>query len=260
MFFLLLFVMGGTTCLVEGLFFLFFTKELQASNMLCGLSVAITVSFEVPIFHHSAWLLKRFNNHQLMTASCLAYIFRVIWYTSTSNPWMVLVVEPLHGITFACKALAAVHYAAELAPPGLQTSAQGLSNTVQCMGVITGSVLGGYLMDTRGSVFLYRSAALLSGVTLCLYLAVTLQYSGADSLFSKKIASEGEGESEPVSSAGGGGGRGRGGDQREREKGGKHEDLKGAKGRSRERETRPSLKGGGGEDEEEGRGGKGREP
>ena len=175
------------------------------------------------ICHHSDWLLKRFNNHQLMTASCLAYIFRVIWYTSTTNPWMVLVVEPLHGITFACKALAAVHYAAELAPPGLQTSAQGLSNTVQCMGVITGSVLGGYLMDTRGSVFLYRAAALLSAVTLCLYLAVTLQYSGADSLFSKKIASEGE--SETVSSADGGDGGGRG---TERDRGGKYERLKGA--------------------------------
>ena len=45
------------------------------------------------------------NNHQLMTIACLAYVFRVVWYTSFQNPWLVLVVEPLHGVTFACKAL-----------------------------------------------------------------------------------------------------------------------------------------------------------
>ena len=32
------------------------------------------------------------------------------------------------------------------------------------MGVITGSLLGGYIMDTRGSVFLYRAASLLTTV------------------------------------------------------------------------------------------------
>ena len=63
------------------------------------------MSFEIPIFHYSDRLLKVLNNHQLMTIACLAYISRVIWYTSFQNPWLVLVVEPLHGVTFACKAL-----------------------------------------------------------------------------------------------------------------------------------------------------------
>lgn len=34
---------GAATSLVEGLVFLFFTKDLGASNFLCGLSVAVTV-------------------------------------------------------------------------------------------------------------------------------------------------------------------------------------------------------------------------
>jgi len=182
-FFLMLFVMGACTSLVEGLVFLFFTKDLGASNLLCGLSVAVTVSFEIPIFHYSDRLLKVLNNHQLMTIACLAYIFRVVWYTSFANPWMVLVVEPLHGVTFACKALAAVHYAAELAPPGLETSAQGLGNTILQLGVITGSIVGGSIMDSHGSIFLYRAAAALVAATLLVYLAVTLSYTGASSLY-----------------------------------------------------------------------------
>ena len=37
-------------------------------------------------------------------------------------------------------------------------------------------------MDTHGSIFLYRAAALLSFLTLALYLAVTLAYNGTGSL------------------------------------------------------------------------------
>ena len=48
-FFVMLFVLGGATTLVESMVFLFFTKDLGASNLLCGLSVAITVSDPVSI-------------------------------------------------------------------------------------------------------------------------------------------------------------------------------------------------------------------
>mmetsp|Transcript_70949 Transcript_70949/g.115191 ORF Transcript_70949/g.115191 Transcript_70949/m.115191 type:complete len:107 (+) Transcript_70949:14-334(+) len=54
------------------------------------------------------------------------------------------------------------------------------------MSHVAGSMLGGYIMDTRGSIFLYRAAAALSFVTLCVYLAVTLNYNGSASLFEKK--------------------------------------------------------------------------
>ena len=37
-------------------------------------------------------------------------------------------------------------------------------------------------MDTHGSIFLYRAAAMLSFLTLALYLAVTLAYNGTGSL------------------------------------------------------------------------------
>ena len=175
LFFVVLFVMGGATSLVESLVFLFFTKDLGASNLLCGLSVAITVAFEIPLFHYSDRLLRRFTNRDLLSASCLFYIFRVVWYTSFSNPWLVLLVEPLHGVTFAAMSLAAVHYAAELAPPGLETSAQGLSNMVRNLGTITGTVIAGRIMDSHGSVFLYRAAAALVGVVWSIYMAVTLR-------------------------------------------------------------------------------------
>jgi hypothetical protein len=64
--------------------FLFFTKDLGVSNLFCGLSVAVTVSLEVPIYFFSDKLMNRFNNHHLLTFSCLAYMFRVVWSLSLS--------------------------------------------------------------------------------------------------------------------------------------------------------------------------------
>ena len=46
-FFLLMFLLGIATSLVEGLVFLFFRNDLGASYTLCGVSVLITVLFEV---------------------------------------------------------------------------------------------------------------------------------------------------------------------------------------------------------------------
>lgn len=51
------------------------------------------------------------------------------------------------------------------------------------LGVITGSIVGGSIMDSHGSVVLYRGAALLVAITLIVYLAVTLSYAGASSLY-----------------------------------------------------------------------------
>ena len=83
-----------------------------------------------------------------------------------------------------------MHYAAELAPPGLEVSAQGLGNTVNCLGVITGSVIGGRIMQEKGSVYMYRAAAGLAFVTLVAYLLVTLSYLGLSSLVEVRSTSE----------------------------------------------------------------------
>jgi MFS family permease len=83
-----------------------------------------------------------------------------------------------------------VHYAAELAPPGLEVSAQGLGNTINCLGVIAGSVIGGRIMQEKGSVYMYRAAGGLAFVTLVVYLLVTLSYLGLSSLVEVRSTSE----------------------------------------------------------------------
>ena len=64
----------------------------------------------------------------LLTLSMCAYFTRLVGYTYIVNPWLILFLEPLHGVTYACLWTAGVSYMAEIAPKGLETTAQGILN------------------------------------------------------------------------------------------------------------------------------------
>ena len=54
--------------------FLFFRDDLKASNFLCGVSVVITVLFELPLFALSERVLSKCGTRGLITVSHLAYV------------------------------------------------------------------------------------------------------------------------------------------------------------------------------------------
>ena len=92
-FFLDVIVLGMGTSLVEGLVFVFFVNDLNASNSLCGISVLITVLFEIPIFYYSDHVVGYCSNRTLMGLAHVAYVVRVVGYTIIPNPWWLLILE-----------------------------------------------------------------------------------------------------------------------------------------------------------------------
>jgi hypothetical protein len=171
-FFLVMFFIGFGTSIVESLVFLFFVDDLHASNTLCGASVMVTVLFEIPIFQYSERVMEKVSVQLLLVISMAAYCTRVYCYTIFTSPWMVLLVEPLHGVTFACAQLAAVQYCALIAPPGLETSTQGLKDSVRSLGGIIGIFSAGVVTDLFGSATMYRGAAAVVGCTMVWYMCV----------------------------------------------------------------------------------------
>jgi predicted MFS family arabinose efflux permease len=127
----------------------------------------MTVLFELPIFAYSPQIMKKVSATQLMMIAHAAYCVRVVGYTFIGNfghGW-ILLLEPLHGVTFACFQLTAVVKLGKLAPPNLSNSIQGVRSTVTNLGRIIGSILGGYILQHYGATTLYRSyAAVVGGV------------------------------------------------------------------------------------------------
>jgi MFS family permease len=78
-------------------------------------------------------------------------VVRFTGYALAPNPGIVLVFQMLHGPTFAALWLAGVAYVAEIAPPGLGITAQGLFTGVfMGLGSALGALVGGFLFELVG--------------------------------------------------------------------------------------------------------------
>lgn len=172
-FFFVTFCQGGGSALVEGMVFLYFREHLQASNFLCGVSVVVTVLFEIPLFAVSTTALKKVGVDALLVISMVCYIVRVFIYTiiPSNNPEWVLFVEPAHGITYSTFTMASVQFIAGKSPLGLENSAQSLLALVRSFGSIAGTAGAGLLMAQYGAVNTYRAFALIVMGALAIWIS-----------------------------------------------------------------------------------------
>ena len=158
---------------VESLVFLFF-EFLGGSNTMCGRTVALTVSFEIPIFFLAPQLLHRLSSQSLLVVAACSYIVRVVGYSLIPKGHVVLVLllEPLHGVTYACAQTSTVHFVALNMPKGCEASGQGLLGVFKGLGSVTGLLLGGILEQSLGPRIMYRIFAAIVTVGMAAVLAV----------------------------------------------------------------------------------------
>jgi MFS family permease len=84
-----------------------------------------------------------------------------------------LVLEPLHGVTYACSTTAAVAFVAQFMPVGYEASGQGLVYLIRGVGSVTGLWLGGWATDVLGARIMYRGCAVLVFVGMSVFASVT---------------------------------------------------------------------------------------
>lgn len=161
--------LGFGMTIVENLVFLFF-RELGASYFLCGVSVVVTVVFEVPLFHYSDYFLDQFGTHALLVAAGVCYSFRVVGYTLCPGGWSILLFEPMHGVTIACWGTASMEFVASTTPKALIATGSALLGFLRgALGSTSGTSIGGYLISTYGENTCYRTSGAVVLVGLFVY-------------------------------------------------------------------------------------------
>lgn len=170
-FFIYAIALASGMAIVENLVFLLF-QELGASYFICGISVIVTVVFEIPLFYLSSWLLAYVGAPGLMVSAGLCYSFRVLGYSVCPEGWAVLFFEPMHGITIAAHNTASVEIMAALTPPALAATGQALYGLFRStIGSAAGTWLGGAVIRKFGERMCYRLSALVVGAGLVTYVA-----------------------------------------------------------------------------------------
>jgi len=141
------FALWAGMSVVESLIFLYF-EFLGGSNIMCGFTVAVTVLFELPLFHYAPEVLKWLGSSvSMLQWAATAYIVRAVGYSliPQSHPYWVLLLEPLHGITIAFASTSSVDVASSWVPRGYESSGQGFLSMIGQLGQFVGLCIAGYL-------------------------------------------------------------------------------------------------------------------
>lgn len=170
-----------------GTFLFMFLKTLNAPEILLGITVTMTVVVEIPLFQMSKKLHEKFTDRQLLSAAMLTWCVRVVGYSLLTNPWYVLILEPLHGFTFGLMWLAGVHFTRAQFPLHLAATAFGfLHASVWGAGPVLGNIGGGVMYNYLGPRLMFQVAA------ACMFLAV-IAFNVLDRRFERMISEGGGG-------------------------------------------------------------------
>lgn len=193
-------VMGAAMATVERLLFLYMVNDLEASNLLCGLSVGVNVIFELPIFWYASTFMKFLGHDGMFLVAMFCFFVRVIGYTilTPATRWWILPLEILHGVTFACFWVVSTDISKVLVHEtkgafwrtAIPSSVQMLYSAI---GVSVGSFAGGWAMHHYGSVVMYKCTAGIVSVMWAVHLVgafTTRRFYGESSFLPNYLARE----------------------------------------------------------------------
>jgi PPP family 3-phenylpropionic acid transporter len=149
-FFSVILVGGMGLAFIHHYLFLYLS-HLGASPVVMGSALTVATTSELVVMYFADRLLKSWKARGMILFGLLMITLRLILYAFTTSPYVALLIQLMHGPTFAAIWMAGVAYVAEIAPDGLGNTAQGLfSGVVMGLGSALGGLLGGFLYQSVG--------------------------------------------------------------------------------------------------------------
>lgn len=115
-----------------------------------GTAIAIAAVMELLVLFNFAKLHKKFGTNNLLLACGIFYCIRGALYLLASSVMHIYLVQLLQAVTFAIFASASTYYSDENMKPEDKVKGQGLMAAVLTVGVVIGSLQGGFTYDALG--------------------------------------------------------------------------------------------------------------
>lgn len=170
-------VYGALMALVENYLNVFLLQDfVGCPKVLLGAATAVMCLFEIPVFKliGRCWTEDRSSLIAVLTAAEVLLAVRCVLYAvlPRSRPWLVLLVEPLHGFTFAAMWCASVEFARRIAPAGAEAKMQALANGLfYNVSFAAGSLLWGFLVQHPPAGFGFTASFWLDAACILGWLA-----------------------------------------------------------------------------------------
>lgn len=161
--FLLLFMLVTITHRANDSFVGIFITELGGTEDLVGTAWFVALVSEAIVFSTAGFWFRKYHPIVFVIFASILYAIRWFIYGATTNPYAVIALQVLHGLTFATIYLAAFDYVSRIIPKTMQSTGHLIFYSVM-FGVsgIIGSMGGGFIIDTFNSNILYTFMGMLS--------------------------------------------------------------------------------------------------
>jgi predicted MFS family arabinose efflux permease len=75
-------------------------------------------------------MIKSLGSRLTLCVAMSSTVVRCVLYTIATEPWQVVAIQLLHGVSWVCIWSGGTAFAHEMAPPHLKSTAQGILNSV----------------------------------------------------------------------------------------------------------------------------------
>ena len=154
-------------------FFFLYLKDLGGSPTLFSLTIPAAALGSVLGFFFSMKMIKFLGGTwKAISISFLAYVVRLSGIGLVQNPWLVLLFQPLHSLTYCLLLTAGVTHLKETSPVSVITTMVSIFMSLHFgVGPLVGSVISGIVYTMYGGRKLFIGASLFA---LCWFLLIVV--------------------------------------------------------------------------------------
>ncbi|MBX3256637.1 MAG: MFS transporter [Chitinophagaceae bacterium] len=120
-----------------------YMREIGASSSVTGMAIGIQALSELPFYFIAAWLLRKTSADNVLQIAIWGTAVRLLLYYLNGNPYMVIGIETMNGITWTLLWIASVEFVNNKVPAAWRTTGQSL---LWAMYFGAGAVLGNILI------------------------------------------------------------------------------------------------------------------
>lgn len=138
-------------------------SDLGATSGQISIAWAVAGFSEVFGFLIMGRIMKRYRMLTLLSVVSMLYALRWLLYSITTEPVMLIVLQGMHSITYACFWALAIEFVVQLLPQKLAATGQSMLGMVFFgLSGLAGGVVGGALQESYGGGVMYSIGFILA--------------------------------------------------------------------------------------------------
>lgn len=146
-------------------------EGLGGGTGILGVAFAVAAISELPVFALGTRIMERVGPRRMVTIALGFYVLRFSLLTLAPTAEWIVVAQLFHGVSFAVFLVASVNLAHRLVGAENAATAQAMLGSMSFgFGNITGSLVGGALLDVVGTRWLYTGVIGILVVALAVYV------------------------------------------------------------------------------------------